>query len=288
VDNQKNIDFQFYLCLVKNLKMEKERDYILGTHRAELERLKLQHQIWRPYALEAWKKAGVEIGSKILDVGAGPGYATFDLQNIVGPTGNVVCVERSNLFIEHLNNSVDDGIVQAYELDLMEDELPEGNFDFAWCRWVACFVHTPAQLVEKIVNSLKPGGKVIFHEYAHYESWQMLPPNNYQKQFIEEVMKSWRSEGGEPNIALFLPDILHKNNCEIVATTPLVFSCTPKDKFWQWPKTFIEINLNRQVELGKVSQQWANEVLQSFKNAERNLNSLQITPLVLEIIAQKK
>jgi len=270
--------------------MKKERDYILGTHQAELDRLRLQHQIWRPYVLQAWQIAGINLGSKVLDVGAGPGYATFDLRDIVGANGKVVSVERSKSFVEHLKLQLDENKknVAVYELDLMEDEIPEDNFDFAWCRWVACFVHSPELLVEKVANSLKSKGRVIFHEYVHYESWQMLPPNKYQKQFTEQVMKSWRAEGGEPNIAAFLPAMLHKNHFEIIATKPLVFNCTPKDYFWQWPESFIEINLIRQVELGSVSQQWATEVLESFKNAKNNPYSMQITPLVLEIIAQKK
>lgn len=270
--------------------MEKERDYILGTHQAELERLKLQHQIWRPHVLQAWQNAGIGVGTKVLDVGAGPGYATFDLQDIVGKQGKVVSVERSNSFVNHIKKNINltENNIEVYELDLMEDTIPEDNFDVAWCRWVACFVHSPKLLVKKISNSLKSGGKVIFHEYVHYESWQMLPPNKYQKQFIKQVIDSWKAGGGEPNIAAFLPEMLIENNFNIIKTKPLVFCCTPKDYFWQWPESFIEINLQRQVELGSVSQQWANDVLESFNQAKNNPSCMQITPLVLEIIAEKK
>ena len=142
--------------------------------------------------------------------------------------------------------------------------------------------------MEKIGDCLKSKGRVIFHEYVHYESWELLPPNEHQKQFVNEVVKSWRAQGGEPNIAAFLPEILHLNNFDIVATKPLVFNCSPKDYFWQWPESFIEINLLRQVELGGVSKQWADDVLESFRTAKNNPFSMQITPLVLEIIAEKK
>ena len=56
--------------------MTTERDYILGTHDEEVERLGLQHRIWRQHVLDCWQRAGVTIGKRILDVGAGPGYAT--------------------------------------------------------------------------------------------------------------------------------------------------------------------------------------------------------------------
>ena len=59
-----------------------ERDYVLGAHQAELERLGLQHAVWRPRALDAWRRAGITRGQRVLDIGAGPGYATFDLADV--------------------------------------------------------------------------------------------------------------------------------------------------------------------------------------------------------------
>src|ERR1051325_2260083 len=70
--------------------MAMERDYVLGTNEEELARLGLQHRIWRPVALACWQKAGITIGSRVLDLGAGPGYAATDLAEIVGPNGKVV------------------------------------------------------------------------------------------------------------------------------------------------------------------------------------------------------
>jgi hypothetical protein len=50
--------------------MNKERDYVLGTHDEELARLGLQHRVWRPVVLDCWRKAGITVGSRVLDVGA--------------------------------------------------------------------------------------------------------------------------------------------------------------------------------------------------------------------------
>ncbi|MGH8442569.1 MAG: SAM-dependent methyltransferase, partial [Nevskiaceae bacterium] len=56
-----------------------ERDYVLGTHDEEIARLGLQHELWRPRMLAGWDRAGFKEGMRIVDVGAGPGYATVDL-----------------------------------------------------------------------------------------------------------------------------------------------------------------------------------------------------------------
>src|SRR6266581_9426461 len=60
-----------------------DRDYVLGTHDEELARLGLQHRVWLPVVLDCWHRAGVTVGKRVLDVGAGPGYATVDLAEIV-------------------------------------------------------------------------------------------------------------------------------------------------------------------------------------------------------------
>ena len=62
-----------------------DRDYVLGTHNEELARLGLQHRVWRPVVLDCWHRAGITVGKRVLDVGAGPGYATVDLAEIVDP-----------------------------------------------------------------------------------------------------------------------------------------------------------------------------------------------------------
>jgi len=77
--------------------MGAERDYVLGTHEEELARLGLQHRVWRPVALDCWQRAGITVGKRVLDVGAGPGYAAIDLAEIVGPKGEVVALERQRL-----------------------------------------------------------------------------------------------------------------------------------------------------------------------------------------------
>ena len=161
------------------MSAEAERDYLLGTHDEELTRLGIQHRVWRPAALDCWHRAGITVGSRVLDVGAGPGFATVDLAEIIGPTGEVVAVERSAKYARATAVACEHrgfGHVRVHELDLMTDPIPARDLDAAWCRWVACFVSSPRALVAKIAAALRPGGVAIFHEYADYASWQLAPP----------------------------------------------------------------------------------------------------------------
>jgi len=267
-----------------------ERDYVLGTHEEEVARLGLQHRVWRSRALECWRRSGITVGSRVLDVGAGPGYATVDLAEIVGPTGEVVAIERSGRFartaqeacrLRGLKN------VQVLEMDLMQESPKVSGMDAAWCRWVASFVASPERLVSTIASALRIGGVAAFHEYVDYRTWRLAPQGPALESFVGEVMASWRASGGEPDIGLALPRLLNDAGMRVRHLSPIVFVVSPGDFEWQWPKAFVEVNLRRLEELKRADAAWADALRQEFRNAEKDPASVMITPLVLEIIAER-
>ena len=69
--------------------MASSKDYVLGTHDEEIERLGLQHRVWQQRAFEGWRSAGIGPGQTVLDVGCGPGYAALDLAELVGASGGL-------------------------------------------------------------------------------------------------------------------------------------------------------------------------------------------------------
>jgi hypothetical protein len=56
---------------------------------------------------------------------------------------------------------------------------------------------------------------------------------------------------------------------------------------WQWPATFIETYLPRLIDMGRIDQKFSDSVRADLATAEANPNALMITPLVLEIVAEK-
>jgi SAM-dependent methyltransferase len=265
-------------------------DYVLGTQDDEIARLGLQHQVWRPRMLDAWRRAGITRGSRVLDVGAGPGYATLDLAETVGPDGDIVALERSPRFAAELRSRVAQrGLtnVRVSEVDLMRDPIDARGFDAAWCRWVACFVSSPRALIQSIGQALRPGGAAVFHEYADYASWRLLPRCRSFESFVGEVMANWRFNGGEPDIALALPTLLADAGFRVRHVAPLVFAVGPQDFVWQWPAGFLKSHLPRLVEMGRADLPWTVTVLEEFEAAEGDPRTLMLTPVVLEVIAEK-
>jgi SAM-dependent methyltransferase len=267
-----------------------DREYVLGTGDVEIERLALQHRVWRPRALDAWRRAGITIGHTVIDVGCGPGYATIDLADIVGPSGQVIAIDQSRRFLDVVETQRrQHGLenVKTLELDLSTASLPDVGADAVWCRWVLCFVSRPRDVLGAMVRALRPGGAIVLHEYFDYRAWRLAPRSPELEEFVAAVMASWRDSGGEPDVALDLPGWLEQSGCRIESLEPIIDIVPPTSYVWQWPARFIASGLARLVELGYLTADRSLAISDAFSRAERESQTRMITPAVLEIIARR-
>jgi protein-L-isoaspartate O-methyltransferase len=270
--------------------MSQSKDYVLGTTTDEITRLGLQHQVWRPHMLGAWRRAGMTRKSRVIDFGAGPGYASLDAADIVGPGGQVIAIERSPHFLSFAQVQIDRrGIdwLRLVDADLMDGDLNLNNFDIAWCRWVASFVSTPAKLAAHVAAALRIGGRAVVHEYQSYATWRVIPRNPRIEEFVSAVMASWRASGGEPDVMPILLPLLLDAGFKLVELRPLIFAAQPSSFTWQWPAAFVAVNSQRLIDLGRVTQEWADALCLDFASLSANPDAVMITPMVMEAIVEK-
>jgi SAM-dependent methyltransferase len=263
---------------------------VLGTQDAEIERLGLQHLVWRPRASDAWRRAGFTVGQHLLDIGCGPGYATLDLAAIVGAGGKVTAIDRSPKFLEVIKARLDKQSlrnVETIEVDLDQGALPKLDADGAWCRWVFTFLTNPRALLKAIHGALKPGATLVVYEYFNYSSWSLSPRQPGLAEFVQLVISSWRKSGGEPDIGLELMSWLPQEGFAIRELRPIVDVIGPRDFIWQWPSTFVDVGLARLTELGYLPPHRAREIQEMFRRAESDPDTRMITPGVLEIVATR-
>ena len=271
--------------------MSEEKSYVIGTHDAEIERLGVQHRVWRASVLDFWRQGGITTGQSVLDVGAGPGYATLDLAEIVGRTGKVIAIERSHRFLGALEAfAAARGLsnIETVEADLLEYEWPEAIADRAWVRWVLAFVNDPAKIVRGIARALKPGGKLLIHEYYDYASWHLAPRSQAFEAYVAKIIAKWRASGGDPDVGLALPRLLPEAGFEIESVRPVVFAARMNDFASNWPMDFARQYLPVMVEGGHITPAEASAVRALLDQAETDPNALVITPGVLQIVARKR
>jgi SAM-dependent methyltransferase len=287
------------------------KDYVLGTHDEEIERLGLQHRAWRQRAVEAWRSAGIGPGQTVLDIGCGPGYAALDLAGLVGPSGRVVAIDKSERFLRVLEASCRErhmDNITTYAADLDAGEFPDVIADRAWCRWVFAFVKNPRAILARIAAALAPDGAIVLHEYFDYSTWRAVPLCTELEEFVSAVIASWRDNGGEPDIALSLPRWLEELGFEIRSARHIIDIVQPDQLSWSWLATFLEVGRRRLVEMGYLSKSRAESIWQTFVEFQgtqgagmitphlitprmitpRTITPRMITPGVLEIVAGRR
>ncbi len=267
-----------------------EKAYVFGTHDAELERLGLQHRVWRPEVTDAWRRAGSTTGQTILDLGSGPGFLSMDLAEIVGASGRVIALDRSSDFLNFLDaEATKIGLhnISTHCVNLDVDEIPNDALDGAYARWLFAFLRNPKRLLQRVAKNLRVGGRIVLHEYFHYHTFGFTSLSPAFDVFIAAVLKGWYAEGGKPDIAPELLMWCEELGLRIESVKPIVHVVTPKSCIWQWPKSFVEVSPWRLADLGYMTKSEVGALQQEFQTFESDGHTSIITPAVLEIIARK-
>ena len=107
-------------------------------------------------------------GEVVADLGAGSGYFTFRMAPKVGETGRVLAVEIQEAMLTTLRaraatmKATNVEVVQGSEVD---PHLPVGTVDLVLLVDVYHELAYPFEVMTKVRESLKPGGRVVFVEY---------------------------------------------------------------------------------------------------------------------------
>ncbi|CAN5367650.1 methyltransferase domain-containing protein [soil metagenome] len=269
--------------------MSDQRDYVLGTQDEELDRLGIQHQIWRSQAYRIWERAKFVRGDRVLDVGCGPGFATADLSALLGPGGSVRGIDASSKFVDRVkslklpNVQVSVGDVQA-----LNDQLSAEAFDGAYCRWVLCFVPDSQRVIDGVARALKRGGRFAIQDYYNYSAIKLAPKSEIFARVIRAVDDSWRSHGGDPDIGCRMPELLDRAGLDVAHLKPIVRIGRPDDSIWQWPTTFFGIFVPTLVKTGFLTVDEQRAFEREWQARSSDKNAFFSSPPMVDVIAVKR
>jgi len=267
-----------------------DQPYVLGTHGEELERLRFQHELWRPLAEAAWDRAGLTAGERVLDLGAGPGFAALDLARRVGPTGQVLALEHSPAYVVAGRRlAVEAGLahLELRQHDLLRDPLPREGFDLAWMRWVAMFLADLEPLLTQLPLALRPGGRLVLHEYVQWDSFGLHPHGAAIHRFGQAVQRSFRQAGGDPDVNRRLPSLLAARGFHIDALEPLPVLGREGSLAAQWMQRFVMVYAHQLQAQGLWSAADQAEALAEIEAAAEDPGSFWMGPTVLELRATR-
>ena len=266
-------------------------EYVLGTDEAELRRLGFQNRLWSREAAAGWERAGFAPGHTILDVGCGPGHASFDIAQLVGVQGKVIAVDASERFIAYLQSQQKSRNVPQIDArvgNVQKLDLPAGIADGAYTRWVLCFVPDPEAVVAGVAKVLKPGAKWVVQDYYHYRGLRLCPHSPAMEKVVAAVDKSWRDRGGDPDIVSRLPTLMAKHGLETLDVRPIVRLARPGSALWQWPPTFFDNYLPVLVQHGHLMQADADAFNREWAARTNDPSAFFSTPPMAEVMAVRK
>ena len=270
-------------------KQEKNA-YILGTELEELNRLGLQHQVWASEAQRGWNNAGFSRGMQILDLGSGPGFCTRELAKIVGAEGKVIAVDKSEAYIHYIqeHNKLEKLNIETIHSSFDDLQLESESFDGVYCRWALAWVPNPDEILAKILKALKPGGKIVLHEYYDWMTHQINPSNLHVNKTIQKCYQTFVDADGDIDVGKHLPSILTDLDCKVSSIRPMAKMVQPHDFAWQWPRTFYDTYWPKVQEMGYISSEELKLAFSELEKLEQQADTTLFCPTLIEVIGEKK
>ena len=269
--------------------MSESNAYILGTDQLELHRLGIQHQVWATEAQKGCDLAHFNAGQTLLDLGCGPGFCTQELAYITGASGKVMGVDKSEGFINHLHQiaKLNHLSIDAICTDFNDFQLAPNSLDGMYCRWALAWIPDPEEILKKVFDALKPGGRMVLHEYYDWSTHQTEPSIPGLTKAIKAAYKSFGDMNADLNIGRHLPRILTELGMTVTSTRIMAKLATPKDLVWQWPKSFYESFFPRLAETGYLNQKEVTNALRDLAQLENTPGATICCPIMIEVIAEK-
>jgi SAM-dependent methyltransferase len=268
-------------------------EYVLGTDPVELERLGLQHRLWADVTHALWTQAGVRVGHRVLDIGCGPGFASTDLAQLVGPRGRVLGIDESGPFIAELNhraNALGLTNLTGRVADVQNPDAAlegEPDFDAAFARWVLCFVRDPARVVAAAARRLRPGGRFIAFDYFNYATMALAPREPLVDEVVARLEQAIRERGGDPDIMGRMPGLAIEAGLTVRSLEAVPRIARPGEPMWDWPSSFWPSILPRMVQNGQITEDQRRGFDAIWQQASKDPARFMALPPVYLMIADK-
>ncbi|MBV8270230.1 MAG: class I SAM-dependent methyltransferase [Planctomycetaceae bacterium] len=171
-------------------------EYILGHSEREIRRLMQQAAILRPTTERLLRGAGIGRGMRVLDLGCGAGDVSMLAAELVGASGSVVGIDRSQEVIavaRERARTAKLGHVDFREVSVEAFSDPE-PFDAVIGRYVLIHQADPVALIRAAAGLVRPGGVMAFQELCvHGQYLQSIPSVSLWQQAGEWIQMALQS-----------------------------------------------------------------------------------------------
>ncbi len=155
-------------------------------------------QMRRAELVPEWMEAlAVEAGSRVLEVGAGPGYVSLLLADRVGPKGLVYAIDRSAEALRYLGRLQEErriSQVRRLVADAATLDGEELRADKALCTMVLHHADDPCGILRNLHRLLPPRSRVVVAEFDPQGPCEVGPPRDVR--LAPEEVQAWCEAAG--------------------------------------------------------------------------------------------
>ena len=259
--------------------------YLLGVNQQELERLQFQHGVWGSVTKKFLGRLNVGRGWRCLDVGAGPGFVSMDLRELVGETGEVTALDPSQFYLDWLRKQTEDKgwtNVKRVQGTAENTAFPSRSYDLIFVRWVIGFVPDPERFLTPLFRAVRIGGIIAIQDY-YYEGLSLFPRGGIWDTMPDIVRAYYHSGGGDAYVVGRIPAIFRKHNLELLDFTPTCLSGGPTSGVTEWAHRFFSLHIPLMEEKGIISREQADALMADWNAHLQNPDTLFFSPLVVDV-----
>jgi ubiquinone/menaquinone biosynthesis C-methylase UbiE len=110
----------------------------------------------------------LKAGDVVADIGAGSGYYTFRMADLVGPTGKIYAVDIQPEMLALIRKKMKEKKIEhvvPHMGKVSDPKLPEAGIDLILMVDVYHEFSHPYEMTAAMIKALKPGGRLVFVEF---------------------------------------------------------------------------------------------------------------------------
>jgi SAM-dependent methyltransferase len=152
----------------------------------ELGRLRLIEKEQDPQTFRCLEAINACRGWRCLDVGAGAGSVARWLSRQVSPQGWVVAVDVDLTFLD----DVGDPNIEMRLCDITRDDIEPAYYDLVHSRNLLMHMTNPAEVLERMVATLRPGGWLLAEE-PDFAIAEPVDPTHPMAEMFDSCWRKW-------------------------------------------------------------------------------------------------
>jgi ubiquinone/menaquinone biosynthesis C-methylase UbiE len=264
-------------------------EYVLGTSDHELERLALQHEVWLEITTRVLDRLELGQGERVVDLGCGPGFVLEMFRERVGDTGEVIGVDESERWIEHIAaRSADRGWtnVRPMHARIQDLDLEPASVDLIFMRWVLGFLGDRMEVLRSLARFLRPGGRLVVMDYNH-NGVSLFPECDSFWAVIRATRQLYETRGGDTWVMGEIFDLFRRAELEPESLSPDLVAGPPGSPAWRWAEAFFPFHTKGMVAAGVLTNEDRDRFLADWDERNADPGSLFFSPIVATAIARK-